>query len=285
MQHFIDISESFVEENITKSQLSANALFNFMSKYEYLQTTLDNMYFLPRYYPEYIEYLNLEYQGKKLEKWLIPMTCFCDIPLHQISHHAEGNKKSSGYGKFSIALHKEFGIKNKIQPIHYLNPQSTQTEYLSEALNKIFDLQKDLSNESIYIVMTDYLLEYIRMIKPLHGVMPNAGGELRTKNFHDEHEWRYIPELGMRELPPMIVNEKEMSEQQLQIYTNSIAQSKKGLLKFSVEDIRYIFVDTVESKNKIINFIRNKKSKKLKLDEKYQLISKIQVYDELKEDL
>ena len=104
------------------SKITANALFNFMRNYSYLEDILLNMCICPRYYPEEVEYLGLQYNSEPLTEWYIPMTCFCDIPLHQISYHSEGNPlnpNDTGYGKFSIAFHKEFGIKKGIQPIHY----------------------------------------------------------------------------------------------------------------------------------------------------------------------
>lgn len=125
---------------VIQSKITANALFNFMREYSYLEKAILNMAICPRYYPEDISYLNLKYNSKDLTEWYIPMTCFCDIPLHQISYHAEGNSillNDKGYGKFSIAFHKEFGIRKGIQPIHYLNTSSVQVEELTAALNNI----------------------------------------------------------------------------------------------------------------------------------------------------
>ena len=57
------------------------------------------------------------------------------------------------------------------------------------------------------------------------------------------------------------------------------------MLSFNVDDIRYIFVDTNQNRNKLIKFIRQKrKGRRLNRQEKDILISKIMVYDELKED-
>ena len=101
-----------------RSNITANALFNFMRKYEYLEKVINDMAICPRYYPEDISYLNLMIDSTLLKEWYIPMTCFCDIPLHQIHYHAEGDSldENYGYGKFSIAVHKKYGIKMGIQP-------------------------------------------------------------------------------------------------------------------------------------------------------------------------
>lgn len=285
--NIIDVSTAIRNDNHLKSKLSANALFNFMPEYGYLETIINNMYFSPRYNTEYVDYLELDYQGEKFKKWMIPMTCFCDIPLHQVSHHAEG---IDGYGKFCIAIHKEFGIRNNIQPVQYLNPESVLTRNLKEAINiLITNIERtDKGNPALdsdtYVTLTNYLFEHLTIIKPLYGLMDKKS-RLIQKNFHDEHEWRYVPQLNYNELPPMLIDEEEiLVEQERKIFTESIAHSKNGLLKFKVEDIRYIFVDTVESRDKLINFIHHKKGRKWTLEEKYLLVSKIKVYNELKED-
>lgn len=276
------------------SKITANALFNFMREYSYLENILLNMYICPRYYPEEVEYLDLKYNSEPLTEWYIPMTCFCDIPLHQISYHAEGNPSDPndlGYGKFSIAFHKEFGIKKGIQPIHYLNENSINVKDLSSIMNFLIDQNSYETSENVDVsVLTDFIFEYIRIIKPYCGVMKRKDHDNKTikvkKNFQDEHEWRYIPNINQAELPLMLIDENDKKAEELShIYTDSILNTKEGVLKFEVEDIRYIFVDSVQNRDRLINFIRRKKKgRRLSLQEKDVLISKIMVFDELKED-
>ncbi|MCI6871185.1 MAG: hypothetical protein MR859_02250 [Streptococcus hyointestinalis] len=106
------------------------------------------------------------------------------------------------------------------------------------------------------------------------------------KNFQDEHEWRYIPKLDPNELPLMLIEEDDINAEKLNhIYTDSVPLTTKGVLNFGVEDVRYIFVDTAQNREKLIKFIRGKRrGKRLSPMEKDILISKIMVYDELKED-
>ncbi|MBY4980869.1 abortive phage resistance protein [Streptococcus suis] len=283
--------EELDDFEVIQSKITANALFNFMREYSYLEKAILNMAICPRYYPEDISYLNLKYNSKDLTEWYIPMTCFCDIPLHQISYHAEGNSillNDKGYGKFSIAFHKEFGIRKGIQPIHYLNTSSVQVEELTAALNILINKDSDYSEDSD--ILMNFIFEYIRMIKPYTGKMKRRDRDNNVieikKNFQDEHEWRYIPKLNPRELPLMLIEEEEIRAEEInKIYTDSILQTRDGVLKFDVEDIRYIFVDTVQNRNRLIQFIRGKrKGRRLSSQEKDILISKIMVYDELKED-
>jgi len=277
------------------SKITANALFNFMREYSFLEKILLNMSISPRYYPEDISYLKLKYNSKDLTEWYIPMTCFCDIPLHQISYHAEGNPSSpedKGYGKFSIAFHKSFGIKKGIQPIHYLNEKSINVEELTNTMNLLLNPDIDGINrdsETNYI-LTNFIFEYIRIIKPYYGEMKRRDKDnniqVVKKNFQDEHEWRYIPKLKPNELPLMLIDEEDILVEEVKnIYTNSVPLTTKGVLNFDVEDVRYIFVDTVQNRDKLIKFIKKKrKGKRLSSQDKDILISKIMVYDELKED-
>ena len=277
------------------SKITANALFNFMQEYSFLEKILLNMSIFPRYYPEDISYLKLKYKSKDLTEWYIPMTCFCDIPLHQISYHAEGNPSSPedrGYGKFSIAFHKSFGIKKGIQPIHYLNQESINAVELTNTMNLLLseDFEGVSEASKVNDIITNFIFEYIRIIKPYYGQMKRKGKDnqiqIIKKNFQDEHEWRYIPKLESNELPLMLIEEKDiLAEEVNKFYTDSIPLTTKGVLSFNVDDIRYIFVDTNQNRNKLIKFIREKrKGRRLTRQEKDILISKIMVYDELKED-
>ncbi|MGT2884374.1 abortive phage resistance protein AbiGI [Streptococcus ferus] len=277
------------------SKITANALFNFMKEYSFLENILLNMSISPRYYPEDISYLKLKYNSKDLTEWYIPMTCFCDIPLHQISYHAEGNPLSpedKGYGKFSIAFHKNFGIKKGIQPIHYLNEESINVEELTNAMNLLLsqDIEGSSKGSKINDILTNFIFEYIRIIKPYYGQMKrrDKDGNIQeiNKNFQDEHEWRYIPKLEPSELPLMLIDDEDiLAEKANNFYTDSIPFTTKGVLSFDVDDVRYIFVDTVQNRNKLIKFIRGKrKERRLSPEEKDILISKVMVYDELKED-
>lgn len=272
------------------SELSANALFNFMGEYQYLEDTINRMAFLPRYYPENIEYLRISKENTPLKEWYIPMTCFCDIPLHQISYHAEG-KAQTGYGKFSIALHKKFGINNGIQPVQYLNSNSIPTEELRNAISILLSDNGQIYSDEALISLSNHLFEYMRRIKPLDGSMKKWDKEGKKyveikKNFHDEHEWRYIPDFESDELPFLLYRQDDIiAESSSQFYTKSITETKNGLLNFNVSDIRYIFVDSILSREKLISFIKRKqKGKRIPRAEKDILISKILVYDEIKED-
>lgn len=107
-----------------KPKQSANTLFRFFTKKEYLFNVIKNSALNPRYYVENVEYLNIE-----RKKVAYPMICFCDINLHKISGHIDF------YGKYGIAFSKEWGKMKGIQPIQYINPNSILSKDFSEVFN------------------------------------------------------------------------------------------------------------------------------------------------------
>ena len=64
-------------------QQSANVLFNFMKKIDYLMDLVSKKYIPARYCEENIEYLDIS----GVKQIILPMRCFCDIKLGNISTH------------------------------------------------------------------------------------------------------------------------------------------------------------------------------------------------------
>ena len=87
-------------------QQSADTLFHFIEKIEYLIPILERDALIPRYCVETIEYLKIPYKNIAY-----PMLCFCDINLHKIHEHVEF------YGGYGIAFSKQWGIAKGIQPV------------------------------------------------------------------------------------------------------------------------------------------------------------------------
>lgn len=63
---------------------SANVLFHFMDKFDYLADTLKRKALVPRYCLEDIAYLGLDDSLFPRQKVAILEKCFCDIPFHQL---------------------------------------------------------------------------------------------------------------------------------------------------------------------------------------------------------
>ena len=92
------------------SAIQADTLFTFTTKVKDLCDYIKWGYIPARYCVEDVSYLKLDF-----EKIGMPMKCFCDIRLHELKFHLDC------YGYYGIAFSKEWGMRNKLQPVHYIN--------------------------------------------------------------------------------------------------------------------------------------------------------------------
>lgn len=250
---------------------SANVLFKFMSKIEYLKEILLKMAILPRYYEEKIDYLNIE----GIEKIAFPMSCFCDIHLNKLVPHM------FNYGSYGIGLSKGWGIKQGFQPIKYLNPNSNLCKNFSEIFNNAFKIStEDRDKLQGY---NDYLLHDLFYMKPLEGEMLISDSNIEKRNFHDEREWRFIPNFENVETDlPLVISQEFMNPKSYHTYSEAIRQCPDLWLKFECEQIKHIIVSHEDERMELIEFII-----KNNIGDTYQqyiLFSKIIVFDELRED-
>ncbi len=165
---------------------SANTLFHFMSKSEYLKSILINRAIVPRYCMENIEYLNIHTDDYIFKEVAILQKCFCDIPFHKLTETFElngvgevynslnDNEKSiymknnthpEYYGKFAIAFSKGWGESKHLQPVHYLNKDSPYTLEFTKLFNSF------LSKENVPEELVIDILNRLSYTKPLRGIM------------------------------------------------------------------------------------------------------------------
>lgn len=64
---------------------SANTIFNFMKKSEYLKEILEKKAIIPRYCKENLEYLNIHNGDIAFPEAMVLQKCFCDIPFHKLT--------------------------------------------------------------------------------------------------------------------------------------------------------------------------------------------------------
>lgn len=303
----ISVKKSYIASSYIDYVQSANTLFHFMDKPEYLINILKNQAIIPRYCIEDIRYLNIEIEGYKYDKIAVLQKCFCDIPLHKLTepfklYIAEKNLTESEkmeyvycnghpdfYGKYGIAFSKKWCEDNNLQPVQYINEKSDYAEKFSRTFGNL------LGQSDVPEIYADDMLRRICYIKPLRGNMVKSLKNEKNfsqereylKNFHDEQEWRYIPEnkpLIDLELNPVIAN-PSILESCFFINQALMSDKYKDLwLKFKYDDIRYIIVPNKESKIKLIEAIEDIPYFETIMN-RYILISKILVLDEIRKDL
>lgn len=299
---------------------SANSLFHFMKESEYLTTALKKKALCPRYCKEDVAYLNIKNGENTFNEVAILQKCFCDIPLstvikkfpviltdnndylteEQIKAVPEELSHPDFYGKYAIAFTKRWGEKNKLQAIHYLNPEAICAENYSETLRSI------LAEADVPEIVANTLLDWICFFKPLRGTMkrnqligePKKAFEIEIfKNFHDEHEWRYVPskaEINGQTIQCIIANKYILNSENMLGEMNTRLEDMKyrpTWLPFQYEDIRYIIVPDNQSRIDVINTINaldDSLFTEVEGDTKLQrgiLISKILVLDGIVKDL
>lgn len=291
---------------------SANALFNFVGRLDYLVESLEKKALVPRYCEEDIGYLKLHFNGKAIEKIHVLQKCFCDIPLHNITKafpieiieqddkELSDNQREqirtknthvSLYGSYGIAFTKQWCIDNNLQPIQYINEKSAMIKQFRQSFECVLD------KEDIDDIIVDELLNKLAYIKPLYGTMRREidAQEVRIrKNFHDECEWRYIPDQKQLEISKVdvILFDEELQNKGWQISSNLMKENYSELwLKFNYEDIKYLFVPDDYNRNLLIekimglpeeNFV-GEKDDMITL-KKLILVSKIFVIEDIQKD-
>lgn len=255
-----------IKHSIPKSEQSANTFFHFMNRYNFLKEIIKDKKLYPRYCEEDFSLLNLDFKQIR-----IAMKCFCDIPLHKVDPHRKA------YGDYCIGLTKSWGIKNGLQPVIYYNPNCG----ISQSVKKSFDaaIRYSENDENIDEVaeIINTTLKYLKSIN---------GKDLKTdkiKDFTDEKEWRFVPNLdnqtGFEEviIDSKIINNIDIVES----YNREIKKYDDYCLQFEYADIKYIFVKTSKQRDNLIKLI-------LKCNEddsvKYRLISCIKVWQEVRGD-
>ncbi|MBX3103066.1 MAG: hypothetical protein KF690_11195 [Bacteroidetes bacterium] len=200
------------------------------------------------------------FQGDKKDfGLLIPMVCFCDIPLSSIKNHLHT------YGGYAIGLRREWRDKH-LNPILYLNPKHEMKDILAPQANELINRIKSeeevatLDNPSAFS-----LVEYIKVIHPRH--TKSITSKLDSSKFtidyeiYEEREWRYVPNVEERvknSLSPIISFNKTMRMKTIKKYNSQLHSIETSSLSFNVEDISMIIVKTDDDVARISQILTSK---------------------------
>jgi hypothetical protein len=255
----------------TPSKIQADTLFTFTSELEFLIPYIENACLYPRYCDEDIEYLKID----KLKKIYIPMKCFCDINLHRINCHLDW------YGYYGLAFPKEWGMKNGIQPIQYINPESKLRKDFSNVFNQILN-STEYDSSDLDDMMKSFVLHELMYYKPYEGKMRNRRSkQVENKCFTDECEWRYVPNLSGTEFQQIYHDPNIMNAGIMNDISNSLTNVPDISLKFDYTDLKYIIIKTTDDFIKLVSVIDNLN---INVNTRNELISKIIIWDKSKED-
>ncbi len=254
--------------------ISANTLFHFTSSIENIRSILTNN-FSPRYCLEKLDFV----AGAEMEIG-IPMVCFCDIPLSQVTQHI------NTYGSYAIGLKKEWALANAISPVIYLYTES-RTNYLLNQLFKTsvrFDRIEHLLKKQKTDNATKEIFELLYHCKPYKGSMRRKGTLLENITFYNEREWRFVPSLGDLEFinPRFCISKDE--------YDNKVrkAEFDKNLsgfvIPFTPSDIKYIIIKNETERLEAVELIEVIKGSMFDARQLRELSSKILTVEQILED-
>lgn len=175
----------------------------------------------------------------------VPMISFCDTPLSQVKDHIQK------YGDYGIGLTRDWAIRNRLNPVFYIEPGSFLAESYDVALDVLYEVDKYIQEDkkAEYILTYDKILDFVRYVKPYDGILERKGVKLDSYRFADEKEWRYVPPIGSTSW--MHYPEAAFSDSHQREVAEKELSGKR--LDFLPEDIRYIII---KDDSEIHEFIR-----------------------------
>lgn len=207
------------------------------------------------------------FRGKKNSPSIIgiPMVSFCDIPLSLVT--------KNNYGKCGIAMSRKWGNKRHLEPVLYypndINCQSTKM--VMKAADNFLTNRKNYESYRI-----------LGYSKPKTKVTKKSG---RSPDNYAEREWRKV----YANPAPL----KWLTKEEYDTYRGDEGSPKTPIgtpLFFEVDDIDFLLVDKAHVQE-LQDFIMSKLPTKgenlqsLSQNDKYTLLSKILVYEDLVHNL
>ena len=170
----------------------------------------------------------------------VPMCCFCDIPLSQISDHI------SKYGCYAIGLKKDWAISKGITPVMYVHKESIPLKNIEKQFDILPSPSSEVASKWDLKMETLFLYNAFYM-KPYQGSQVIDKKE-RHIRFYDEREWRYVPPCFHGKYHPFLFQE-EFDDPAIRESINSM--NEQYGLHFSPSDINFIIV---KSEDEILDF-------------------------------
>ena len=191
--------------------------------------------------------------------YLIPMVSFCDLPLSEIKDHIRK------YGAYGIGLKREWGQANNLNPVLYIDKNSSLGAGYHSAFYDLFKGRKvsSLSETEANLVNT------VRYMKNYEADLDRNGVVIPNYRFADENEWRFVPD---KEKAQMLIKGAIITNVVKQKVNDSISSLR---LSFEPKDIKYIVINDETEISEFIDVLRRAKGKKYTLEDVERLITRL----------
>jgi len=254
--------------------ISTKGVFHYTKSLDNIIKILTDEFF-PSYCKENMIY------GVKKYSYAIPMISFCDIPLTDIQYHTDK------YGSFAIGFTREWTVKNRLNPVVYIDKNSRLASGLEETLNFIFldwhEWLEDDDFDNFYNKAYKGAINVIHSSKNFEGRLTRDGIE-NDYNFYEEREWRYIPQINDSHVTeyPDIIWEDDFDD--LGKRFPSKPHFKHYGIKIKAKDIKYLIIPDKKYLSELLIKLKNIKGLCDNDDDYNYLITNIMTLDKIKED-
>ena len=246
--------------------LSSNTLIHFTEKKDALKGILaDN--FHVKYCKESIHF------GENSNLIIhVPMVCFCDIPLSQIKNHI------ANYGHYGIGLTREWAIKNKLNPVLYVQHDSSLAISYDQLIKDILKASKKINDKDVF----KRTMDIARYLKNYEGKPERSGKVIKKKyRFSDEREWRYVPPYSSA--CKVLYTHQTYTKPGI---VEEAIQSMEGYrLKFNPNDVKYIIIKNDKEIGEFIEHLRLAKGKKYSQNIIERLTTRLFTSDQIHKDI
>ena len=260
----------------------ANSIIHYTSTFDNLISILKN-----GFYPHYCRETIIEDRFEEediLVDFYVPMVCFCDIPFTQVKKH------SATYGIFAVGLRKEWARKTDINPVLYLCKETSRLQILIKQLMHNLASLSHLgtsSEFSLFFSIREQVETLLTMIKNERGHFYKNNHCEKNVSLYEEREWRYVPPYiitGEEAYRCKIVQKENESFiiSEISRY-NKVLKQEMHRLKFGIDDISYIIVESEEYIDRLIKELKDifKESPQSKIE---RLLTRINTFDRIESD-
>jgi len=203
---------------------------HFTNEFEKLLSIISSNSFLLRYCGEYFGDKN----GNVVSNAAHPMVSFSGYDSYELP------TKIITYGEYGISLHKSWALKKGITPVNYIEKNSPVALGLI-ALLRSRQLKQLPSHLRLPVIQLKCFTKHV------YGY--NSYFNIKNYDFEYEKEWRYVPTTEQIKKNLISINFSAYKKRK-NFYNSKI---EKFPLKFSCEDVRCIYIQNENEKNKIMS--------------------------------
>lgn len=237
--------------------VTSDTLFHYTKSLKNLENILSKKFLLTYCHETYI----LNYQTHDN---YYPMISFCDIPL------SLSKKQVDSYGSYAIGMTKEWGIRNKLNPVLYVEKDSLLGNDIQNGLDNTMDLIElimKLITTNAAIIKDSVSINISAKNKTSFNALTDKIKSLKEKKFIDNDEKRsYLKSLTEELNKITALNEKLSND-----------QSILSEFAVSIRQINNAIQETAKNHLNLFRYIKNYKGTLIRHD---KTIKNHRFYDE-----